>query len=352
VSTFLFLKEDHCSMKSLTSPAELNEIIVSLPAADSNARRVAEERQRNLTKPQGSLGRLEELVLWLAAWQGVARPKLDRCQTIVFAGNHGVAAKGVSAFPATVTEQMVANFRAGGAAINQICQSVGSALDVCALDLDFATADFSETAAMNCEACLDAINRGIGAVDPRADILLLGEMGIGNTTAAAAICAGLYGGDPSIWVGRGTGVDDAGLALKADLVRSAIELHEEQLKDPFAVLSHVGGRELAAILGATLAARCHRIPVILDGFVCTAAAAPLEAFAPGALDHCIVGHASIEPGHRRLLEKLEKVAILDLDMRLGEASGASLALSILKSAVAVHDGMATFTEAGVSERKP
>ncbi len=338
-------------MDPLTSLPQLHDIVALLPKADSHARRVAMERQQLLTKPAGSLGRLEEIAVWLAAWQGVASPKLDLCQTIVFAGNHGIAAKGISAFPSAVTEQMVANFRSGGAAINQLCESVDSRLDVHALDLDRATADFSEKAAMSPETCLDAINRGIKAINPDADIVALGEMGIGNTTAAAAICCGLFGGDPSLWVGRGTGVDDTTVALKADLIRSAISLHGKQLDDPTLVLCCFGGHELAALLGATLSARCHRIPVILDGFVCTAAAAPLAALAEGALDHCLVGHTSVEPGHKQLLEKLQKQAILDLDMRLGEASGAALALGIIRSAVAVHNGMATFTEAGVSEQR-
>lgn len=335
-------------MKPLTSLADLRDLVLSLPTADANARRVAEERQQMLTKPQGSLGRLEDIALWMAAWQGLARPKLDHCQTIIFAGNHGVAARGVSAFPADVTEQMVANFHAGGAAINQLCESVGSKLDVHALDLNCATADFSEDAAMSTEAYFGAVNKGVDAVDPNGDIVVLGEMGIGNTTTAAAVCCALYGEDPSHWVGRGTGVDDTGLALKADVIRTAMAFHGDDLEDPAGTLMYVGGRELAAMLGAILAARHHRIPVILDGFVCTAAAAPLKALSAGALDHCVIGHSSVEPGHRHLLEKLGKRALLDLGMRLGEGSGAALALGIVKSAVAVHNGMATFAEAGVS----
>ncbi|MEZ5933317.1 MAG: nicotinate-nucleotide--dimethylbenzimidazole phosphoribosyltransferase [Alphaproteobacteria bacterium] len=337
-------------MTPLTSLSELHDIAATLPAADEHARRVAAERQQMLTKPPGSLGRLEDIALWLATWQGSARPTLDICQTIVFAGNHGIAKRGVSAFPPAVTEQMVANFRNGGAAINQLCKSVGAALDVCPLHLDRPTADFSEKEAMTEEECLTAINAGMAAVNPEADIIALGEMGIGNTTTAAALCCGLFGGDPSTWVGRGTGVDDSTLALKASLIRVAIKRHHSALDDPAAVLRCLGGRELAAICGATLAARVHRIPVILDGFVCTAAAAPLAVLAESGLDHCLVGHSSVEPGHRLLLEKLGKTALLDLQMRLGEASGAVLALGTLKSAVALHNGMATFAEAGVSER--
>lgn len=338
-------------MKPLTSFSELREVATNLPGVDTHARRIAEERQRLLTKPKGSLGRLEEIAIWLAAWQGAVRPRLDHCQTIVFAGNHGVAARGISAFPPAVTEQMVENFRNGGAAINQLCKSVGADLDVHAFDLDKPTQDFSREAPMSPEKCLEAINLGIRAVNPGADLIALGEMGIGNTTVAAAICTGLFAGDPSDWVGRGTGVNDTVLARKAELIRSATSRHQGKLNDPIGVLCHLGGYELAAIFGATLSARSNRIPVILDGFVCTAAAAPLAAIAEGALDHCLIGHSSVEPGHRRLLERLDKRALLDLDMRLGEASGAALAIGIVKSAVAVHNGMATFDEAGVSGRE-
>lgn len=337
-------------MDDVTSKAQLVELVNRTPAADDHSRRIAEERQRVLTKPPGSLGRLEEIALWLAAWQGIAKPRLDRCQALVFAGNHGIAARGVSAYPADVTAQMVANFEAGGAAINQLCASAGAALDVHALDLDRPTGDFSIEPAMSESDCLEAVNRGIAAVDQDADILLLGEMGIGNTTVAAALCCGLFGDDPDSWVGRGTGVDHRTVALKAEFIRSAITHHRPTFSDPLAILATLGGREQAAILGATLAARHQRIPVILDGFVCTAAAAPLEAMRPGVLDHCLIGHVSAEPGHRRLLDNLGKKALLDLDMRLGEASGGAVALAVVRAALAAHNGMATFTEAGVDDR--
>ncbi|MGI9451721.1 MAG: nicotinate-nucleotide--dimethylbenzimidazole phosphoribosyltransferase [Geminicoccaceae bacterium] len=333
----------------INTRSDLVDAVRSAPKADEHARRVAAERQDVLTKPPGSLGRLEEIALWLCAWQGSAKPSLTRCQAIVFAGNHGIAERGVSAFPPAVTEQMVANFEAGGAAINQLCESVDATLHVHALDLDRPTADFSKQPAMSWEECLVSVNRGIAAVDTDADILLLGEMGIGNTTVAAAICCGLFGGDLDEWVGRGTGIDDAQLALKAELIRTAISLHGDTFDDPLAVLSMLGGREQAAIFGATLAARHHRIPVILDGYVCTAAAAPLAKLSPSALDHCLVGHVSTEPGHQRLLTCLQKEPLLSLDMRLGEGSGAAVALSVIRCAAAAHNGMATFAEARVAD---
>lgn len=337
-------------MTEIRSRQELLDIIGSLPGADEHARRTAAERQGILTKPSGSLGVLEEVALWLCAWQGSARPELANCQAIIFAGNHGIAERGVSAFPPKVTEQMVANFETGGAAINQLCRSVGASLEVHALELHRPTADLSRQPAMSWDECLACINQGMNAIDPDTDLVLLGEMGIGNTTVAAALCSGLFGDDPEFWVGRGTGIDDGTLALKADLIRTAISNHEPLLDDPLAVLTALGGREQAAIFGATLKARRQRIPVILDGFVCTAAAAPLEQLSPGALDHCLVGHVSAEPGHQRLLARLDKKALLDLDMRLGEGSGAAVALSVVRCAADTHNGMATFTEAGVADK--
>lgn len=336
-------------MDDVTSKAQLVEFVNKIPSADGHSRRIADERQQILTKPPGSLGRLEEIALWLCAWQGTPRPRLDHCQALVFAGNHGIAARGVSAYPADVTAQMVANFEAGGAAINQLCAITGVTLDVHALDLDRPTGDFSIEPAMSEGDCLKAVNKGMNSVDPDAHIVLLGEMGIGNTTVASALCCGLFGDDPASWVGRGTGVNDRTVALKAEFIRSAITRHRTTLSDPLAILATLGGREQAAIFGAALGARLQRIPVILDGFVCTAAASPLEAMMPGALDHCLVGHVSAESGHRRLLDNLGKKALLDLDMRLGEASGAAVALGVVRSALAAHNGMATFTEAGVDD---
>lgn len=246
---------------------------------------------------------------------------------------------------------MVANFHSGGAAINQLCRSVGVGLSVHSLDLEWPTADFSRQPAMTWEECAASINYGMAAVNPDADLVLIGEMGIGNTTVAAAICCGLFGDDPETWVGRGTGIDDAKLSRKASLVRSAIAHHAALLDDPLNVLATLGGREQAAIFGATIKARHHRIPVILDGYVCTAAVAPLYQLSTASLDHCLVGHVSAESGHQRLLDHLGKKALLDLDMRLGEGSGAAVALAIVKCAAEVHNGMATFSEAGVSDKE-
>lgn len=330
-------------LESLSRVADLADV---LPAADEAARAEAARRQDNLTKPPGSLGRLEEIALFMAAWQRTGRPRADRAQALVFAGNHGICAQGVNPFPQEVTAQMVANFRAGGAAINQLCRVNGADLSVIALDLDRPTADFTTGPAMTPAEVLEAMNRGAAAVDPQADILTLGEMGIGNSTISAALCAALFGGEVAGWVGRGTGSDDAGLRRKIDAITRGLARHRGC--SPLETLAALGGREQAAICGAVLAARKACIPVILDGFICTAAVAPLFAADPRLLDHCLVGHLSLEPGHRRLLVAMGKTAILDFDMRLGEGSGAALALGIVRAALACHNGMATFADAGVA----
>ena len=317
-----------------------------LPQADAAAIAAARARQDSLTKPPGSLGRLEDLAVFMAGWQGTARPRIDRAQALVFAGNHGICAQGVNPFPPEVTAQMVANFQAGGAAINQLCRVAGADLSVVALDLDRPTADFTTGPAMTEAETLDALNRGAAAVDPSADMLVLGEMGIGNSTVAAALAAGLFGGAVADWVGPGTGSDAAGLGRKVAAITAGLARHRGLA--PMQLLAALGGREQAAICGAVLAARRARVPVILDGFICTAAAAPLFAADPRHLDHCLVGHVSAEPGHARLLDALGKRAILGLEMRLGEGSGAAVALMVLRGALECHNGMATFAEAGVA----
>ncbi|QPC86658.1 nicotinate-nucleotide--dimethylbenzimidazole phosphoribosyltransferase [Mesorhizobium sp. NBSH29] len=324
----------------------------NLPEANQDAVLEAEMRQNSLTKPQGSLGRLEEIVAWLAAWQGRSRPTLDQVSVIVFAGSHGITAQGVSAFPAEVTHQMVANFEAGGAAINQLARVAGADLKVVALNVAVPTGDFTQGPAMDEAAFLAAVNDGYASVStqsPKPDLLCFGEMGIGNTTTAAAVAAGLFGEHGERWVGRGTGVDDQGLARKAMAVDAGLAQHAAILSDPLAVAANLGGRELAAILGATLAARHLGIPVVMDGFVVTAAMAPLAKLHPRGLGHVLAAHVSAETPHRRLLELLGKKPLFDFDMRLGEGSGAALAVPVIRAALACFTGMASFAEAGVSE---
>jgi nicotinate-nucleotide--dimethylbenzimidazole phosphoribosyltransferase len=329
---------------------DLREVCAALPAGDDRAADAVRTRQLILTKPPGSLGKLEDLAVWLARWQGREMPRLERVEILVFAGNHGVVAQGVSPFPPEVTAQMVENFATGGAAINQLAACVGATLRVIPLDLATPTRDMTEAPALDEAAFLAAAEIGFASVAPNTDLLALGEMGIGNTTSAAALAAALFGGGGKRWAGRGTGLDDAGLLRKQAVVDAALLRHATLLNHPLLAAMALGGRELAAILGAVLATRLQRTPVLLDGFVCTAAAAPLARIEPTALDHTRIAHRSAEAGHGALAAELGLEPILDLGMRLGEASGAAVAIAILRAAVACHTGMATFAEAGVRNR--
>ncbi|EJW09978.1 Nicotinate-nucleotide--dimethylbenzimidazole phosphoribosyltransferase [Rhodovulum sp. PH10] len=321
-----------------------------LPEGDRASAEAAAERQGRLTKPPGSLGRLEELAIWLARWQGRPIPRLDKVEIVVFAGNHGIAARGVSAFPIDVTRQMVANYAAGGAGINKLAEEADAALRVVPLDLDRPTGDFTQGVAMDDADFLAAVTAGYEAVDPETDLFAVGEMGIGNTTAAAALCAALLGGGGSRWVGRGTGIDEAGLARKRSVVDAGLARHEKLVADPLRIAAALGGRELAAMMGATLAARHHGVPMLLDGFVATAAVLPLSRVNADALAHCRAAHVSAEPGHRAALNALGLVPLLDIGMRLGEGTGAAVAMLLARAALACHAGMATFDEAGVAEK--
>ncbi|MBS9717858.1 nicotinate-nucleotide--dimethylbenzimidazole phosphoribosyltransferase [Pseudohalocynthiibacter aestuariivivens] len=335
------------SNAAFSTLAEFRACLKAGPKLDSGSMKAAEARNGQLTKPPGALGRLEDIAIWYAGWRGTDRPSLDNPQIIIFAANHGVTAQGVSAFPAEVTAQMVLNFEHGGAAINQLADCFGAKLDVHALSLDTPTADFTKSPAMSEAEVVDALATGWKAVDPAADLLVTGEMGIGNTTSAAAILTALFGGDGSVWTGRGTGVDDTGLDNKTRVVNEGVTLHATS--DPLEILRCLGGREIAAMAGAIARARSEGIPVILDGFICSSAAAVLHRVAPEALDHAIAGHLSAEGPHADVLSHLGKEPLLNLGMRLGEGSGAALAIGVLKGAIACHSGMATFAEAGVSD---
>lgn len=326
---------------------DIRRLLANLPGPDEAARAAVAERDSVLTKPAGSLGRLEEIASWMASWQARGRPSAEKTLVAVFAANHGIAARGVSAFPQSVTRQMVGNFSAGGAAINQLCEANGLGLKVFELALDKPTPDIVEDDAFDEKSCAATIAYGMEAVAGGIELLCLGEMGIANTTVAAAVFHALYGGEAEDWVGRGTGVDKAGLTRKADAVRAAVARIGTGV-EPLEVLRRLGGREIAAMVGAILAGRIERVPVIVDGFVTTAAAAVLHAANATAIDHCLFAHRSAEAAHGRVLEKLGKTPLLDLRMRLGEGTGAALAAGIVKAALAAHNGMATFAEAGVA----
>lgn len=325
-------------------------LLQTMPGPDEAAIAAVRKRDAVLTKPPGALGRLEEIAAWLAAWTGKSAPAVTRPLVAVFAGNHGVTRHGVSPYPAEVTQQMVANFAAGGAAINQICIAHDLGLKVFDLALEVPTGDITCEAAMDERGCAATMAYGMESIQGSVDLLCIGEMGIGNTTVAAAIFHALYGGEAQDWVGPGTGAHGEGLKRKIEAVRTAVAFHQGHLNDPFEVLRRLGGREIAAMAGAILAARMERIPVIVDGFVASSAAAILHAANPAALDHCLFGHVSAEPAHRRALEAMGKTPLLDLGMRLGEGTGAALAAGIVKAAALCHSGMATFEQAGVSDK--
>jgi nicotinate-nucleotide--dimethylbenzimidazole phosphoribosyltransferase len=327
---------------------EIRGLMRALPGPDAAMAEKARTREAQLTKPAGALGRLEALAEWGAAWQARHPAKAERPRVAVFAANHGVALRGVSAYPADVTAQMVANFQHGGAAVNQLCLTHDAELRVYEMALDHPTNDFTVEPAMGEADVATALAYGMMAVEDGVDMLCLGEMGIGNSTSAAALACALFGGEASDWTGPGTGVSGDALAAKIQVVADGVALHQDQITDPFDALRRLGGLELAAITGAVLAARMGRVPVILDGYAASVAASVLYAIDETALDHCLIAHRSAEPGHSRLMQHIGKEPLLDLGMRLGEGSGAAVALGIVKSALACHAGMATFAQAAVS----
>ncbi len=329
---------------------DIRALLTRLPGPDRAAIAEARAREGQLVKPGGALGRLEEISEWLAGWQGKARPTVSKPLVAIFAGSHGVTAQGVSPFPASVTRQMLDTFAAGGAAINQICKSFDIGLKVFDLASDRPTPDITQAPAMSEAECAATMAYGMEAIAGGVDLLVVGEMGIGNTTVAAALSQALFGGEARDWVGRGAAADDETVARKIAAVEAAHALHGSHLDDPLEALRRVGGREFAAMAGAIIAARIERVPVVIDGFVATAAAAVLHALDASALDHCVAGHRSAEKAHGRLLERLELRPILDLGMRLGEGSGGALAVAVVRAAAACHNGMATFQEAAVSNR--
>ena len=331
--------------------ADVIELLTIVPDGDEAAVAAVRARDAQLTKPAGSLGALEGLVEFLARWQGRAQPRLDNPMVTIFAGNHGVTDQGVSAFPREVTAQMVANFTNGGAAISQICALHEINLRVFELALELPTGNITQEAALDDKMCAATIAYGMEAIAGKPDLICIGEMGIGNTTVAAALYAALYGGTGADWVGRGTGVDDAGLSRKADAVDRALARHAGELDHPLAILARLGGREIAAMLGALLAARHQKVPVIVDGFVATSAAAIAHAVNPAAIDHYIFAHVSAESAHARALEAMGQKGLLDLGMRLGEGSGAALAAVLAKTALHLHNNMATFESAAVSGKE-
>lgn len=321
--------------------------LANLPDPDARAAALVRGRADRVLRPAGALQRLDDVAVWLAGWQRTDAPAVVSPHVVVFAGDHGVASAGVSAYPAGITRSMVDALLAGVATANVMAAEVGATVSVVDVGVGRPTGDIAVEPALTregFEACWQAGRKAVNAM-AGVDLLVLGEMGIGNTTAAAAVCAGLFGGDAELWTGRGTGIDDATLDRKIGLVRAAQRRVEGA--GPLEVLRQVGGSELVAIAGATLEARTLSIPMILDGFVVTSACAALEVARPGALDHTLAGHCSAESGHGLLLDKLGKPPLIDLGLRLGEGTGALAALPLVRLAARAVNEVATFEEWGL-----
>ncbi len=317
------------------------------PIANPDLEARLQRRLDSLTKPPGSLGQLEALALRLGLIQSTDMPAIGRKAMLIFCADHGVVEEGVSPYPAEVTRQMVANFHAGGAAITVLCRHHGIEPIVVNMGVGRPTRNFAREAAMTREEVEQAIENGM-AHACAADILGAGEMGIGNSTSAAALLSAFSGLDPTETAGRGTGLDDAGVIRKAEVIRRALALHQPDPRDPVGVLAAVGGREIAAIAGLILGAAARRKAVVLDGFISCSAALVAGALAPASLDYAIFSHCSAERGHRRMLEYLGAKPLLDLDLRLGEGTGSALGIGVLEAAVKLYREMATFESAGVS----
>lgn len=339
------------------------------PAAAQNeaAGCAAEQRQLQLTKPPGSLGHIERLAIRLAALQGTSEPAVDRVHIAVFAADHGVAAEQVSAFPQSVTGEMVRNFARGGAAINVLAQEIGATLEVINLGtvndtgplagvtdyrLGPGTANFTRASAMSPEQCTRALRAGREAAERAhragAQLFIGGEMGIGNTTAATAMACALLDLSADDLAGPGTGLDPAGVARKVEVIRRALALHQAYVADPVEALRRLGGFEIAALAGSYLACAQQGLPVLADGFIASVAALAIERLCERAREWFLFAHTSAEPGHRRVLEALNGQPLLDLGMRLGEGSGAAVAVPLLRLACALHNKMATFADADIS----
>lgn len=325
--------------------AEL-ESLVRITGDDASAEAL-QARADEVLRPRGALARLDEVAAWLARWQQTPNPSVERPEVLIFAGDHGVAVEGVSAYPQSVTRAMIHALDAGMATASVMARRVGAGMTVIDVGDGLPCGNIRIEPALSAEQFDSAIAIGREAVTQlgEVDLLIPGEVGIGNTTPAAAIATSLMGGEADGWVGPGTGLDDRGVANKAAVVREAVD--RVGVAPPLHILRELGGWELAAMAGAVIEARARSIPVLIDGFVVTAALVPLELAQPGFLDHCWPAHVSAEPGHRRLVERLGRRPLLDLEMRLGEGSGALTAVPIVALAADAVVRVATFGEAGL-----
>ncbi|MBB5073036.1 nicotinate-nucleotide--dimethylbenzimidazole phosphoribosyltransferase [Bartonella callosciuri] len=321
---------------------DFRALFTNLPVADEFSVALAKKRQIKLTKAQGALGKLGDIAIWYAGWRGVEKPVIKRPLVAIFSGNHGITDENITPFPQSMTQKMVQNFASGCAAINQICIAYDLGLKIFDLALEYPTMNITKDAAMDERSAAATMAFGMESIAGGTDLLCIGEMGIGNTTIASALCLALFGGKVEEWTGRGVGSEGEFYQRKIAAIKAAVSLHKDHFDDPFEIMRRLGGREIAAMVGAILAARMEKIPVILDGFVATAAAAVLYKMHPRALDHTLIGHVFSESVHRKLLEKIEKEPLLDLGIRLGEGTGAAIAAGIVKAAILTHTQMAIF----------
>lgn len=322
----------------------LAERLADLPEHDRAASTAVADRAAQVLRPVGALQWLDDVAAWKAGWQRSTTPTVERPAALVFAADHGVVAAGVSSYPSEVTASMLAATETGRATINAFARTIGASVSAIDVGVGDPTDDMRHGPALDPERFDEITRRAFDAVDALdADLLVLGELGIGNTTAAAAVAAAFAGGEAAMWVGRGAGVDDEGLERKRVAVQESVR-RIAGVVDPLEILREVGGSELVAIAAATVAARHRSIPVVLDGYICTASVVPLHRIDAATLDHCIVGHCSAERGHRKLLETIGKVPLLDLDMRLGEGTGAMAAVPLIRMACAGVVEVPTFDE--------
>lgn len=323
----------------------LRESIKDTPVHDKNARSIVQDRVNNILRPVGALQKLDDIAIWMSGWQATTHPKVSTPVALIFAADHGVAVStSVSAYPTEVTAAMLKAYQSGKSTLSAFAKIAGAT--VCAVDVGVGrpTQDIQYDAAMSDQRFDEALTAGRDAVDRLdGDLLVIGEMGIGNTTVAAAITATLLGGETNSWVGRGTGVDQQGYLRKCLAVERAVK-RVEKIKDPIEILRQVGGAEIAAMTAAIVAARMKRLPVVIDGYVVTSAALVLHQISSGLLDHCLFSHCSAESGHRKVLEYLDKPYLLDLNMRLGEGSGAMAAVPLIAMACAGVTDVPTFQE--------
>ncbi|WP_019223272.1 nicotinate-nucleotide--dimethylbenzimidazole phosphoribosyltransferase [Bartonella rattaustraliani] len=323
---------------------DFRALLTNLPVADAFSITLAKKRQAELTKTQGTLGKLGDIAVWYAGWRGEEKPLVTRPLVAIFSGNHGITDEDVTPFPQSMTQKMVQNFAAGGAAINQICIAYDLGLKIFDLALKYPTINITKDAAMDERSAAATMAFGMESIAGGIDLLCIGEMGIGNTTIASALCLALFGGEVEEWTENGMESEGDFYQRKIAVLKKAVSLHKDHFHDPFEIMRRLGGREIAAMVGAILAARMEKIPVILDGFVATAAAAVLYKMHPRALDHILVGHVSSESVHRKLLAKIDKEPLLDLGMCFGEGTGAAMAAGIVKAAVLTHAKMVTLEQ--------